>query len=596
MLDEVDSLFQDAIDSLRRHDKVHAKDVLTRLLKTDQKNVTYWIWMSAAVETAKERIYCLQTALKLDPENATAKRGLILLGVLSPDENVQPFPLNHPRAWEDKILLANERPKESFLAALMSNPLTRLLTIVVVGSVVVGVAVLGLTNPRSTPLFGPINNFSTTGPTPTFTLTPTFINASPQPTSAHAAGPTPLAVLLNISYTPTPLYVNTPRSPLSQDIYSAAKVQFQRGNWDQFIASMNQIATAEPKSADVPYYIGEANRFKGDCRSAQVNYNDALRIDSKFAPAYLGLARARLCIDPGADTTPLYQLAIQADPNYGEVYLDRGLFFLQRKGFNAALPDLVKAGDLMPNSALVQLAYAQAYLINGDNAKALAAAQKANSIDLTLLTSYYVLGQADLVNQKYQEAIQPLETYLIYEPDDGSAFVLLGEAYAQTGNYKLATDTLNKALALDPNQRQAYVYLGLADLQLGKLSDAEINYKKALQYFPDSFEAEIGLTQVFYQEGVFGSAYLQAETSKSKATNPTQTALAIYWRALSQEGRGSLNNAIADFKTLLSMPANVMTAQMRKTAQDHLSSLLTPRAPGTTTPTATTTPVPTKTP
>jgi tetratricopeptide (TPR) repeat protein len=595
MPDEVDALFQDAMDSLRRHDRVHAKEVLTDLLKNDQKNVTYWIWMSAAVETAKERIYCLQTALKLDPENATAKRGLILLGVLSPDENVQPFPLNHPRAWEDKILLANERPKETFLTALLANPIARLLTIVVVGSVVVGLAVFGLINPRSATLFGPINDFSTSGPTPTFTLTPTFINASPIPTSKHV-GPTPLAALLNISYTATPLYVNTPRSPLSQDIYSAAKVEYQRGNWDQFIVSMEQIATAEPTSADVPYYIGEANRFKGDCRSAMNNYNDALKIDSNFAPAYLGLARARLCVDPGADITPLYQLALKADPNYGDVYLDRALFYLQRKGFNTALPDLVKAGDLMPNSALVQLAYAQAYLVNGDNVKALAAAQKANSIDLTLLTSYYVLGQADLVNQKYQEAIKPLVTYLMYQPDDASAYVLLGEAYTETGGYQLALDNLNRAIALDPTQHQAYVYLGLSDLQLGKLDDAEINFKNALQYYPDSFDAEIGLTQVFYLKKEFGSSYLQAETSKGKATNPTQTALAIYWRALSQEGRGSFNDSIADFKTLLAMPASVMTDQMRKTAQDHLSSLLTPRPPSTVTPTPTATPVPTKTP
>ena len=81
-------------------------------LKTDQGNVTYWIWLSAAMETTKERIYCLQTAFKLDPENGTAKRGLTLLGAMTPDETVQPFPMNRARAWEDKLLLANEKPKE----------------------------------------------------------------------------------------------------------------------------------------------------------------------------------------------------------------------------------------------------------------------------------------------------------------------------------------------------------------------------------------------------------------------------------------------------------------------------------------------------
>ena len=69
-----DTIFQDAVNALRSGDKPRAKELLTLLLKTDQNNPTYWIWLSAAMDSTKERIYCLQTALKLDPENATAKR------------------------------------------------------------------------------------------------------------------------------------------------------------------------------------------------------------------------------------------------------------------------------------------------------------------------------------------------------------------------------------------------------------------------------------------------------------------------------------------------------------------------------------------
>ena len=71
-----DAVFQEAVEALRGENKTRARELLTGLLKTDQNNATYWVWMSATVETTKERIYCLQTAFKLDPQNAASHRGL----------------------------------------------------------------------------------------------------------------------------------------------------------------------------------------------------------------------------------------------------------------------------------------------------------------------------------------------------------------------------------------------------------------------------------------------------------------------------------------------------------------------------------------
>ena len=195
------------------------------MLKTDQNNATYWVWMSVAVETNKERIYCLQTALKLDPENASAKRGLTLLGAIPPDESIQPFPLNRPRAWEENLLLANEQPQLKGT----SSPVVRLAIIIGAGVVVVGLVIGGLLLPRqnSNPFFR-VFGTNTPGASPTFTLTPTFVNATSQAVTP-TAGPISLAVALNISYTATPLYVNTPRAPQSQDQYTVARSRLSEG-------------------------------------------------------------------------------------------------------------------------------------------------------------------------------------------------------------------------------------------------------------------------------------------------------------------------------------------------------------------------------
>ena len=85
-----DVMLQEAISAIRQGQRIRARDLLTRLLRTNQTNPEYWLWMSAVVDTSKEQVYCLQSALKLDPSNQAAKEGLILLGAQAPGGMVRP--------------------------------------------------------------------------------------------------------------------------------------------------------------------------------------------------------------------------------------------------------------------------------------------------------------------------------------------------------------------------------------------------------------------------------------------------------------------------------------------------------------------------
>ena len=297
-----DAVFQEAVEALRVGNKSRARELLTGLLKTDQNNATYWVWMSATVDTTKERIYCLQTAFKLDPQNAAAKRGLILHGALAADETIQPFPVNRPRAWEEKLLLAHEKPKLKGWAAVKASPLARLGGFVVLGAVLIGAVVFGffqLTNDQTArpPTITP-------GPSPTYTITPTSINATGQPPVAVGTA-APLSELLPVPYTPTPLYVGMQGSPLSSDIYRSVKLFYERGQWDEVVRNLQEVVRVEPQDAKAYYYIGEAYRFKGDYSSAIAAYQLALGLDPNFGPGYVGLARARLGVNSTTNETTI---------------------------------------------------------------------------------------------------------------------------------------------------------------------------------------------------------------------------------------------------------------------------------------------------
>ena len=98
-----DNSLQSAAEAIRTGQLAQAREILTKLLQADQQNPEYWVWLSAAVETQKERLFCLQTAYKLDPTNASARRGLVTLGALAPENPPRPFALNRPRPWEARI-------------------------------------------------------------------------------------------------------------------------------------------------------------------------------------------------------------------------------------------------------------------------------------------------------------------------------------------------------------------------------------------------------------------------------------------------------------------------------------------------------------
>ena len=595
---EDDVVFQEAVEALREGKKARARELLTGLLKTDQNNATYWVWMSAAVDTTKERVYCLQTALKLDPENATAKRGLILHGALPADESVQPFPVNRPRAWEEKLLLAHEKPKLKGWAAVRASPVARIGGLVALGAVVVTAVVFGFIIPR----IGQQTTIptKTPGPSPTWTLTPTSVNATGQPVIVGTSAP--LSELLSAPYTVTPLYVVTPRSPLTSDIYRSVKISYEKGDWDAVIRGMQEILKSEPQAADVYYYIGEAYRFKGDYSNAIDAYQSSLGVDPDFGPGYVGLARARLGLDPNTDVTSFLDEAIRLDPNFGEAYLERARARLRQNNISGALNDLAKADPLFKNgSPLVYYTLAQARFQEDDLEQALAAAQRSNQLDVTYLPTYLLLGQIYAEMDNHEEAVKALDLYLKYRADDSAAYLLLGKMEFKNKDYEDAVNAMDKVIALNKNLREPYLYRFLANVEMGHGDQADEDIDSVLLYYSSNFDANIAVLRLHLLQGRYGSALLQINKAEALADTDEQKAQIYFWAAIVYEARKDWEQAAEYWQKLLDLPEDALPPGFREQAEQHLADLQdelatqTPRVTNTPSRTPTRTPRPTDT-
>ena len=588
-----DAIFQEAVEALREGNKTKARDLLTGLIKTDQSNATYWVWLSAAMETTKERVYCLQTAFKLEPANAAAKRGLILLGALPADETVQPFPVNRPRAWEERLLLAHEKPKPKGWAAVRQSPVFRLgLVILLVGGLIAGL-VFGFIIPSTLraqqrpPTFTP-------GPSPTYTMSPTAIGGKPQPTNPIGT-PGGLSELLSAPYTPTALYVNVERSPLTSDFLLQFDRAYKTGKWDEAISALQEIIRVEPDATYAYYYLGEAYRFKSDFGNAIQAYGQGLEKDPNFGLLYVGMARARLQADPNANVLSLLDEAVRLDPNFGEAYLERGIIKTRDNDLQGAINDLGEANTRLPDNPLVFYNLAQARFKQGEFDLALAAAQRANELDVTLLPNYLLLGQIYIETDHTDEAIKALQVYIKYKPDDVSASMVFGKLLYDLGKYDETIQMMDRVIALERTRREAYLYRFLSNVELGNGPAADADIKTVQGSYLDLFEFNLGIVRTNVLNERYGNAEQAAEKTKSLAETDEQKASAYYWAAIAYEKRENPKKAIENWKLLLGLPTKSMTAEMRKEAETHLSAIVTPTASPTPTKTKPTTPTKTVT-
>ncbi len=81
---DLDRLFREGVAAIRAGDKAAGRQKLTQVIQQDRLHEMAWLWLSAAVETDKERIVCLENVLTINPENEAARKGLDRLGAPEP--------------------------------------------------------------------------------------------------------------------------------------------------------------------------------------------------------------------------------------------------------------------------------------------------------------------------------------------------------------------------------------------------------------------------------------------------------------------------------------------------------------------------------
>ena len=590
-----EQMFQEAKDAFDERDFQRCKDLLSRLIRDYPQEAELWLWLSAVVNSKKERTFCLKKALEIDPDYLPAKQGLTFSGEYVPDKSMLIPVAAQAQNWtvdinEDKVTQSSGASSVRRRLRFSLGGLGPIIGALVIATVVI-YFVLNPSKGRQI-----ISWFKGNEPIPTVVLT---LRPTAEPWSGLAQtitqGPDPLWKSLNATYTPTPLYVNTPHP--STESYRNGIFAYEREEWDKVILYMEQAQEIDPESIDISYYIARATYELGQNSKAVVIYDKLIAEHPDFAPAYTGKAIVVLHIEPVKNDVAITLLksAIYRDPAYLDSYYELAKLRLSLGDPEQALAVLNDAEQYAENSYLLPYYRAQAYFVMDELDYALEQINIAIDIDKTSIEAYRLLGQIYMQQENFELAQEPLEIAATYLSDDAEIFAWLGTIYSANGAYDSALSAFNEAEDIDDTIAEIYYQKGAVYFKQEQYEKAQTALEKGFLLDKKSFEGNILLGRTYLILETPGNAWKQFSTAEAFATSDKDWVTIYYWRAKALDELGEVKYALRDRKALIAIERDEAYADIWDETRVLLDKIFT-ATPTPITPSVTYTRMPTNTP
>jgi len=199
----------------------------------------------------------------------------------------------------------------------------------------------------------------------------------------------------------------------------------------------------------------------GDTPHAVSALRQALLLDPKNISLYLDFATICFAHESFQVGIDVITEGLLVEPKADELYVARGVLYVQLAQYDKAEADFEKAYELNPNQSLSTAAQGLAAVQANDLDHALTSIQeklKRKPNDPLLL---YL--QADVLSQKgadpgtpeFQLAMRSAQKSVALQPTLASSRSVLAKLYMQSGHYQEAIDQCRKALAIDPKDQTA---------------------------------------------------------------------------------------------------------------------------------------------
>jgi tetratricopeptide (TPR) repeat protein len=183
--------------------------------------------------------------------------------------------------------------------------------------------------------------------------------------------------------------------------------------------------------------------------------------------------------------------AIRLDPKFALALVNRGWAYERKGDYARAIADYEEAIRLDPNYSLAYNNHGWIHHLKGEYDEAIADYGEAIRTDPKDATAY--INRCDAYNRKNEpdRAIQDCEAAIRLDRNAASAYARRGDAFYQKGQYDLALRDYDKAIRLEPRLGWARVHRGLVYAKNGDNDRARTDFTTALAIPPeDKFDKE----------------------------------------------------------------------------------------------------------
>jgi putative PEP-CTERM system TPR-repeat lipoprotein len=196
-----------------------------------------------------------------------------------------------------------------------------------------------------------------------------------------------------------------------------------------------------------------------------------------------------------------YRNAVQIDHTYGEAYerLSEALF--ETGDVSNAVAALVRAADLMPSNAALQLKTGSLLLLSNRFDGARVRAEKALAVDGRNVEAHILKANALAGLKDFGNALSQIDQAAAVDPKHSPTFTALGTVRAARGEDAEAEAAFRQASDLDPRSVSARLALGNFYWTRNRLADAEAAFNAALTLDPRNRLANRALATFFVASG-----------------------------------------------------------------------------------------------